>query len=399
MGFQYPGPLCRHLSSHIPPNDPGTLMLGVTSLPGSTGLVHQERLKTHSPHCVHGNTVPDRDTLRHLKKLTDKQQALSQSHILVVNGKALKLEDREGVVAEVYFATDQSTIDPQDRAELLKVYNYYAKLLEGPSLRANPPKVRFKFVGYADVRGTETHNLKLSRKRAIAVAEYFSALRSSPHYNQGIVAMGESEHPQIVRPGASSVSAQLSRHRRVDVLARPVLTEVPNPPPVVVPPDPGSRSWAIRLVDSLGASVGVVGGSVARFEIVDIAHQQAMTLRYEAIGFTKGFSGRFAASMDSTGWEYFNTPQSLTFDDFEGHADHIGESVQIGYGYSVDRFIFLGPMKKGTHSVAIKFKSWGRGVSGGVSFEARGDVSKGIGPYPVSPDYLAAPPPGSRIRW
>jgi outer membrane protein OmpA-like peptidoglycan-associated protein len=335
--------------------------------------------------------------LEGLTKLHDSQQAASHSFIVVDKDVKLQLEDRDGLVAEVYFATDESTIDVQDKAALLKVYNLYAKLLYGSSLRAKPPKVRFKFVGYADERGSEAHNLDLSRKRATAVEEYFSAFHSSPYFSRGIVAMGEAEHPQRVTTVGSPVSAQLSRYRRVDIFARPLLNKVPDRPTIVNPPDPGSRFWAIRLIDSMSLSAGPAGVSVARLEIVDMTHQMGMTFRFKAMGASLG--AKVSASMDSSGWQYFTTPQSLMFKDFEGHADHIGEGVALGYGYSVDRFVLLGPMRKGAASVAVKFTGCGRGVSSGVDIEALGSVSKGIGPYPASPEYLASPPPGSQIRW
>lgn len=90
-------------------------------------------------------------------------------------------------------------------------------------------------------------------------------------------------------------------------------------------------------------------------------------------------------------------PQPMTFDDFEGSADHFGEAVGFGYGAAVDRFVFFGPMKNGDSSVAMKFEGWGIQAGFGIALE-HGKLSKRFTPYPVSPEYLADPPSGSRIR-
>ena len=339
-----------------------------------------------------GTDEPSKEMLGHLKKVRAAQQGISHSYIVHSKGVKLALEDREGLVAQIYFATDESTLDAQDKAELLKVYNYYVRLLEGPSLRTY--KVRFRFVGFADFRGTEKHNVGLSEKRARAVSEYFSPLRSSPNYSQGIVGMGASEHPQNISPGGGPASKQLNPYRRVDVMARPVLSEVTDPPLVDPPPDPGSRSWAFRIIDSAAGSI-VVGGAIARLEIIDLTHQLGMVFTFKAFALALG--AKLSAGR-SSGWCYVMTPRSLTFDDFEGSADHINGALMFGYGYSVDGFVLWGPMENRLFKqITLKFRGWGQGVAGGASLE-RGSFRKRIGPYPVDAKYLASPPPGTEIR-
>lgn len=207
--------------------------------------------------------------------------------------------------------------------------------------------------------------------------------------------MGESEQPQTVTPGGGSISAQLNHYRRVDVLANPVLTKVPNPPkpPMIAPT--GSRYWAIRVVDSAGLSAGLAGAYTARLEIVDMTHQMGMIFRFNGIGASKGLS--LGVSIDSSTWKYVTVPQYLTFDDFVGHADHVGESVACLYGYSVDRFVLHGPLQKGG-SVCLRYASWGRALSFGIDVEGHGSLSKALGPYRTASDYMAAPPAGSEIR-
>lgn len=105
---------------------------------------------------------------------------------------------------------------------------------------------------------------------------------------------------------------------------------------------------------------------VARLEIVDGTNQMAMTFRYKALGGSKG--AKLSASVGGTheAWQYVTTSEPLTFDDFVGHADHVGESVAFGYGYSVDRFILHGPLHKGG-SVCVKFASWGYATRQGLA--------------------------------
>lgn len=122
-------------------------------------------------------------------------------------------------MASIYFATDESSLDNQDRQVLAEVYNYYRKVLE---LR----QVQLLFIGYADYRGTEKHNLRLGHKRAEAVSKYFSPLASSLNYSWG--------HSEGVVPGQiGSTSKELSPYRRVDIIASPVR----KPPYVEVSPD------------------------------------------------------------------------------------------------------------------------------------------------------------------
>jgi len=385
------------------PNSPAGRYFDWSS-PGSPFVAARARRHPLGPlHGVHGQSQPDRQMRDGLKRHRDEAQGLSRSYIVYDKGTRLQIEDREGLVAQIFFATDQSDLDTSDRNALLQVYNYYSHLLVGPALRRERPRVHFKFVGYADYRGSEKHNLNLSGERAAAVAEYFSPLKSSPTFSQGLVAMGEAEHPQAVTPGGGSVSAQLNRYRRVDVIARPVLTKVPDPPPIVVPSATGSLYWAIRLIDSAGLSV-LAGGYVARLEIVDMTNQMAMTFLFRsldvAIGGTVGASSDLWP--DAKSWQYITSREPLTFDDFVGSAAHFGRSAAFGYGYSADQFILLGPkggsLGKGD-PVNVKFRGWGGpSVSVGYSLGLYGSLSKDIGPRHIDPKYMAAPLAGTHIR-
>jgi outer membrane protein OmpA-like peptidoglycan-associated protein len=127
----------------------------------------------------------------------------------------VKLDASDGHIASIYFATNQATLDNQDKSVLNKVYNAYQKML---SLR----KVTLLFIGYADYRGGEKDNLSLGQQRAQIVSEHFSPLRTySPNFAWGVSSAGESELPQI-----GSTSRELSPYRQVDIIADPIIRKV-----------------------------------------------------------------------------------------------------------------------------------------------------------------------------
>jgi outer membrane protein OmpA-like peptidoglycan-associated protein len=81
----------------------------------------------------------------------------------------VNLQDPRGHVASIFFATNQTNLDDQDKRVLAKVYNAYR-----PGLPLF--KVHMLFIGYVDYRGTEKYNSTLRHQRAQAVAKYFSVL-------------------------------------------------------------------------------------------------------------------------------------------------------------------------------------------------------------------------------
>jgi outer membrane protein OmpA-like peptidoglycan-associated protein len=398
---------------HSHPGDtPGSL--GVNdhaALAIGSGSAH--KIKSQPRH--HGPPVsaiatrkPGKEILERLKKFRDVEQGASKAHLVTPDGTPLQIEDREGLVAQIYFATDESSLDKSDKRELLKIYNYYAALLFKQGLRRETPKVHIKFVGYADIRGSEGHNVGLSERRANAVAGYFEGFRASNRYTQGIVAMGSSERPQEVVTGHGSVSRQLNPFRRVDVIARPVLTKVPEPKPVVFH-DPVSKDWALRLRGNLGYSKTVeklfkklpgetlkqivkhipelgLGYNVMLVEIVDLTNRVAMIYTFEGISLSVGWDLNFGT--DSSEWCYVSTTSPIHVQDFEGHARHTGGAAQPGYGYAFDYIQFFGPMGHGADSVYLKWGGWGKGRAMSMDTEIRGSLSKRVDPYPVPADYL-----------
>jgi peptidoglycan-associated lipoprotein len=74
--------------------------------------------------------------------------------------------NREGVLADVFFDLDQSTIRTEGRAALTANANYLKRWTS----------VRFNIEGHCDERGTAEYNLGLGDRRANAVKAYLVEL-------------------------------------------------------------------------------------------------------------------------------------------------------------------------------------------------------------------------------
>lgn len=107
-----------------------------------------------------------------------------------------------GLIAQIFFPTDVSDLDNNDRMVLDALFNEYSIHLLGH-------KIHFTFVGHADLRGTEPYNYGLSTRRAKSVQSYVrNSLSSYDYFSSSVVAFGEI--------GASTNS--LAGDRRVDII-------------------------------------------------------------------------------------------------------------------------------------------------------------------------------------
>jgi outer membrane protein OmpA-like peptidoglycan-associated protein len=357
-GHKIPGPQCQVRQFFADPVDLGTMARVATPSPGYLR-------KKNSRHASL--------SISHRELVIVRRETARAHHARLVQGKSKSdLHEPRGRIASIYFATDQSTLDSDDKAVLLEIYNTYQKFL---SLR----KVTFLFIGYADYRGTEKHNLELGRKRAQAVANYFSPLQTSPNYNWGVSSAGESETPQV-----GHTSSELSPYRRVDLIASPVLKR-----PVVIPepkppkPEPKSDYWKMRLLASgSGGGLGV-GGSFFRLEIVDLNNHERIEYDYLGFGISAGYIGGAVESE----WRLFVTSIPIGIRDFQGPARHTSLGVQAYKGISVDIIQLFGPTIHGADSV---YEGWaglwetGSSLSAGSDF---GRLANPNGPYDVPRGY------------
>lgn len=367
-GLRIPGPTCLYLSLAPPRNDPGTLHPSATPRPGTVGSVGGSTL-TASPHAdahqvasdlnrsegpTSGHVVTSRvhkhihsaSRLDHLLRKFAKQAARYNRQVdrTIERHSKLDLKNIEGRVAQIFFATDSSTLSRDDKQTLLGVYNTYTKVMQ-------LARVNMRFVGYADYRGTEKHNQKLSQQRAEAVAAYFEPMRSSSNYTYKIDAKGESEQPQTGTTGR-----ELVNFRRVDVYAYPTLEK---PPPKPEPSGGGlatSKRWKWRFKTNAVWPAKTVpelkvigfGPALAFIEICDFDNKIAMTFTYSGYGPSIGGGASWGGE-----WDQFETTAPLNILDFIGPVFHMGGAVQLGTGPAVDMLVLGGPAMRDADAVTL----------------------------------------------
>jgi outer membrane protein OmpA-like peptidoglycan-associated protein len=389
MSFRHAGPLSGVTDRRAPGHLRGVLSAGAES-----HTAHGSQ-RPHRGHNSLSSLFSSQPNNRKGRKSSapDEYKGANQS-FLTPDGNAahpVEWEDTEGLVAQIFFVTNISTIDSYAVSLLAEIYDRYGGLLAGPPQIRKSPAVRMKFVGYADKRGDETANLGLGDRRAEAVAKVFSPLRYSGNYSQGVVSMGEAEKPQIVLDHNGPVSWQLNPFRRVDIYARPILK--PHQLKTGTSQSWG-KHWAIRQLYNVGVSVEAgptsPGGTFGRLEIVDRARHLAQTFLWAGGGGSSPSPYRVwgSVSLSPTGWEYFDVDKKLELEDFEGRAAHRGWGVAAGYGYSADRYMFYALRKKLGEEIVVEFADlgWSKQAILGYGVE-EGWISSRYKPYTVSDDY------------
>jgi len=157
-------------------------------------------------------------------------------------------------VAQIYFPTNISTLDQQDRSELNRLCRFFNTVL--PQKKA--PQLLLA-VGNTDHRGKKSYNLRLSKQRAMRVAEYIQ--RMSPGAYVLWRALGEINARQLDffglglgymldLPAPHISQRQLAEERRVDVFYGQI-------PPIRIgiggtlpPPIPEIVDDAVRIVNA-----------------------------------------------------------------------------------------------------------------------------------------------------
>ena len=117
-------------------------------------------------------------------------------------------------VGTVYFSTDESTLDMEDRVELATLRQQLAG-----ELGQRDGSYRLRFVGTADKRGTGQYNMALSIRRAETVERFFQPLTDFPNLRTETVAMGEFTTEQ-----RGETAEELAAFRRVDIYLEPPMT-------------------------------------------------------------------------------------------------------------------------------------------------------------------------------
>jgi outer membrane protein OmpA-like peptidoglycan-associated protein len=309
-----------------------------------------------------------------LKAFAHRARKYKRSLDTIERHSKLDLRNVEGKVAQIFFPTDSSALSPDDKSALQHVYNTYVKVLQ-------LSRVNMRFVGYADQRGTEKHNLSLSKRRAEAVAAYFEPLRHDSNYRFDVDPRGESEQPQ-----EGTNARELAGHRRVDVFAFPTLAKPPPPPPPAERVLASSKRWKWRSLQSL--SVDLYAG--IRLEFVDFDNNLSMIYSYAGAGPSLG-SG---VTWQPSDWDQFEADAPLAFLDLTGPAMHFGATAAINLGVGGDVLVLSGPALKVRGAGAVVLVSVG-GSSGTLTVEHK----KGKrGPYSIGVDFGSIGPTGQVKR-
>jgi outer membrane protein OmpA-like peptidoglycan-associated protein len=269
----------------------------------------------------------------------------------------------KGHIASIFFSTKKSELDDNDRFVLGILYRHALQLL--PSQH-----VGFRFVGYADHRGTAEYNYRLSLRRAKNVAAYFEELLGDrANYSTVIVGAGEQGGPYL-----GTTSEALSLLRRVDVFLEVSQPPVPSSTPEHPIGDerPRSKKWKARVVGS--ASGGYyLGGTFLHLEVVDLTNHLQMYYRYRGGLATAGPGVSWGLSSGSPGtdWQTFVTTKEICIEDFKGPALQGSAGAQFTYGPSIQYLMLLGPTIAGAKTVHL---FWGGVLEEGYAGGAGGDV-------------------------
>ncbi|MFL6333328.1 MAG: N-acetylmuramoyl-L-alanine amidase, partial [Pyrinomonadaceae bacterium] len=267
----------------------------------------------------------------------------------------VNVNNSDGLIGQIFFATDADRPDDGGYQQLEKIVNPYRPLLSFK-------KVRFTVLGYADHRDTDAHNLDLSQRRAQNVSNYINQQWTGGYSDQhenfvgDVRGLGELKESQFFGFSAD----KLQGFRRVDIFAAP-----PKPtriePKQPEPPTPRSERWKARILSSYSVNLSVlevpVAGTTFLVEIVDRTNHQRMYFRYKGLGASTSEKFNFSKGGEKE-WKEFSTNLGIHMRDFEGFANYIEGSVKAGVAkLSTDVLIMLGPYHQvGANPVPLLWK-------------------------------------------
>lgn len=137
---------------------------------------------------------------------------------------------KKAVIASIYFQYNKWILDTHtDKKVLDELIEKYSKIVV-------EKEIIFGCVGYADYRGDDIYNQRLSEKRADSVANYLkNAFNdvSSVKFNKNVVPIGMGEH--------NSIRKTMHFDRRVDITSSYILKPEDKWPPLVPIPIPPKR--------------------------------------------------------------------------------------------------------------------------------------------------------------
>jgi hypothetical protein len=292
------------------------------------------------------------------------------------------------LIGQIFFATDNATLDFKDMALLdTVVLEYEPKVKRYNDLGR---RVYFEYDGYADYRATPAHNYELSQKRADAVANHIGDAARLGQYtiSYAYASRGRGiDYRGIDRPADST---ELAEYRRVDIIAEPV--DIPQPKPNI-PGDLLSSKWKARLVRGGSGGYGPATLDAFDVEFVDTTNNIALTYKYSGVGLGVSPKGMPGFNAEKSSWVTFSTVLKISLMDFEGGAVHLGGQAQVSAGASIDELKLYGPeAHRGTPRFSLEWigvsKPWDKGAGigamltlGGLSVDPPGQK-----PYPAPGD-------------
>lgn len=256
-------------------------------------------------------------------------------------------------VGQIFFATDDATLDDQDQEELQKIVDAYPAKL-------NVKRVPFTYYGFADYRYTKEHNYDLAQRRAQAVANFIGdrmRLGGYPNYGADVRGLGIDYRSLDLAPKSSILSV----YRRVDVFAEPIVPDPKPRQPEPGTPPPRSLQWRARLLGGGGGGFGAAAAEAFRVEIIDLTNKLYMHFWYKGGGVGGGWKkmpkvGGSASS--ASDFVDFSTSVPIRVQDFEGFARHTGAQLQLSVGGSIDILSPLGPAHCGADGITLKWSGF-----------------------------------------
>lgn len=256
-----------------------------------------------------------------------------------------------GILGQIYFNTDERLPTKQGYKELRSLVKAIKK--------SNKHKeVKLFAVGYADHRGDEQYNKKLSQDRANAVASYLlgQLYGKVNHFSISHYGVGE-----LAKRPNDNTGDELVADRRVDIFGAPIKPKGKDNP--AAGKWPGSHKFRIRLLSGSGVSYGPGGGVSVKLEVQDLDANYAQKFEYTGTAVGAGFPVSITTASE---WEYFSTIDKVYLRDFEGTARLTSHQMQIGEGTSTDVMTLYGTKKLPTVKVQW-LGAWGKGTGVGMS--------------------------------
>jgi flagellar motor protein MotB len=253
------------------------------------------------------------------------------------------LNDRRGLIAQIFFPTNESALDDTDFRDLQKVID-----AQFPRV-ASGRRVNMQFHGHADFRTSSKGNFELSAARAQNCADFvgnqfrLNDPATQLPRNLDLLVVAHGAIPRLHSGGGTS--ADLAGFRRVDVFAEPFTTAPPKPPEDREPRRPTDR-WLVKfskgaiICDAARPKAGAASGALL-LTIHD--RQNNVGQDFTLVG-GGACSGTPLKTFETASFIPFSTDFPIHINQFAGFANwsHGAAGVSV-IGVKLDIVTLLGP--------------------------------------------------------